>query len=205
MTINHMNKIPKIIISDFCKKNFFEKEKLDPAITPKGVLNAVERNFKKARNGYRQGVLLVSINPLRFKCPIVELKDGMTLCGEFRKRMDNEEPRKKIGVPNLPFTSARFCDVVLYSREVLWESKENSSLPEHDFCGDDPNDLNNYPEWEVITILPKLDEDQPMPPDTLMYNHFQLSGGTKTNMTNDEFVEELKKSFTYWKDKAMVW
>jgi hypothetical protein len=199
-------KLPKIIISDFCKKNFFEKEKIDPSITPQGVLNAVERNFKKARNGYRQGVLLVSINPLRFKCPIVELKDGMTLCGEFRKRMDNEEPRKKLGVPNVPFTSARFCDVVLYSKDVLWETQENTGFfRELDWEERIEEIKKGFADWEVITILPKLDEDQPMPPDTLMYNHFQLSGGTKTNMSNDEFVEELKKSFTYWKDKAMVW
>jgi hypothetical protein len=202
-------KLPKIIISDFCKKNFFEKEKLDPSIQPQGVLNAVERNFKKARHGYRLGVLLVPINPLKFKCPVVELKDGMTLCGEFRKRMDSEEPRKKLGVPNVPFSSARFCDVVLYSKEVLLEGKENTGY----FVGHwgDGYDklytemVNGFADWEIISILPKLDEDQPMPPDTLMYNHFQLSGGTKTNMSNDEFVEELKKSFTYWKDKAMVW
>lgn len=201
-----MNKLPKIIISDFCKKNFFEKEKLDPTITPQGVINAVERNFKKARHGYRLGVLLVPINPLKFKCPIVELKDGMTLCGEFRKRMDNEEPRKKIGVPNVPYTSARFCDVVLYSRDVLFEKNENTPPEEDGFCGCDPRDaIQMYADWEIITILPKLDEEQPMPPDTLIYNHFELSGGTKTNMSNDEFVTELKKSFTYWKDKAMVW
>jgi hypothetical protein len=43
-----------------------------------------------------------------------------------------------------------------------------------------------------------------MPPETLIANHFELSGGTATKMTDSEFVASLKESVMYWKDKVMV-
>lgn len=198
-----MNKLPTIIVSKFCRHTFF-KNNTEETITEEYVLHSVNRNFKKQKNGYRNGVILVPINPLKFKCPIVLLKDGHKLMGEYKSRVEGEEPRKKVGVPNVDGTPAKFCDVVLYSREVLWEKKENSPLPSEKIVYGGINPIEDYPEWEIITILPKLDEEQPMPVDTLLYNHFNGNGGTQTNMTNEEFIKELQKSFLYWKDKGII-
>lgn len=175
-------------ISKFCEENFFKNLENRNSLKMR-ILNDVELNWDKQKKGYRDGVVLVPANPEGFFCPLVRLVDGMFLNGKFSPRIDGEEPRKKISVPNVPKTPAKFVDLVLYRKDVLEETHENTG----DF------------EWEIITVLPKIDEDQPMPPDTLMYNHFQLSGGTSTKMTDSEFVEELKKSFVYWKDKAMVY
>jgi hypothetical protein len=189
-----------VIVSDFCLKNFFDKE-CNKSISTQWVCDQVQKYFKKAKRGYRDGVLIVPIPPRKFFSPVVKLKKDSVLMGKFCQRMDNEECRKKIGIPNIPLVRAKYCDVVLYSREVLQETKENTLNPSMLRVGGPAE----FSDWEIITILPRLDAAQPMPVETLLYNHFQQSGGTKTNMTNDEFVEELKKSFLYWKDKAMVW
>jgi len=80
-------------------------------------------------------------------------------------------------------------DVVLYRKDVLAENKENTTDAE----------------WEIVSINASPEEGElPIMPDTLIANHFQLSGGTATNMSDSEFVEALKKSVLYWKDKALV-
>ena len=199
------NKPTNIGISLYCQKNFLEKEAPNHygmyfapqmAIDMLGELikQDVLLKWDNRKSGYRDGVVLVPIDPKSqsftcpITCPVVELKDGMVLTGKFSPRVPGEEPRKKVSVPNIKGSPANFVDVVLYRKDVLDETHENSG----DF------------DWEIITVLPKLHEEQPMPPDTLIYNHFQLSGGTSTKMTDSEFVNELKKSFVYWKDKAMV-
>ena len=200
-----LNKNSNIIVSEFCFKNLHKVLNIS-RYKNIGVLETYSNQvvsatklaieFNKVRSGYRDGVVLVSpsIGDLAFNnkllsCPIVTLTDGMTLIGEFKKRMDHEEPRKTVKVPNVEPTQAKYIDIVLYHRDVLAETHENTT-----------NDVD----WEVITILPKIDLKQPMPPETLCYNHFQLSGGTKTNMTDTEFVEALKESFIYWKDKVLI-
>lgn len=192
-------------ISLYCQKNFIEKEvgrvlknahpiaiKQNEENLTNQIRNQVEVNWEKRKPGYRDGVVLVPIDidaiSYGLTCPIVELRDGMVLTGKFTSRVPNEEPRKKVSVPNVPSTPARFIDVVLYRKDVLAEGNENSG---------------DY-DWEVVTVLPKLHEEQPMPPDTLMYNHFKLSGGTDTKMDDATFVKALRESFVYWKDKAMV-
>jgi len=185
-------------ISLHCEKNFIEKEALrysgeSHAHMLRAFLTGqVESNWERRKPGYRDGVVLVPVSPdacvWGFDCPIVELKDGMVLTGKFTSRVPNEEPRKKISVPNVPPSQARYVDIVLYRRDVLAEGNENTG---------------DY-DWEVVTVLPKLHEEQPMPPDTLMYNHFKLNGGTDTKMDDATFVKALRESFIYWKDKAMV-
>lgn len=84
---------------------------------------------------------------------------------------------------------AKRVDVVLYHHNVLIEKQENESDKE----------------WEIICVNAcPTDEPSPIPPDTLIANHFELSGGTKTNMSDSEFINALKESVNYWKDKALV-
>jgi hypothetical protein len=139
--------------------------------------------------GYRPGVVLVSVPAEGFFSGVVQLEEGDTLGGAFESRKEGEEPRKSIvaghGKGKIP---AHHVDIVLYSHEVLVENNEQS-------C-----DAN----WEIISINAcPTEEEMPMHPDTLMANHYQISGGTATGMSNDEFVAALEKSFIYWQDKAM--
>lgn len=43
-----------------------------------------------------------------------------------------------------------------------------------------------------------------MSPGILMANHFQISGGTATHMTREQFEAALRRSFLYWRDKGKI-
>jgi len=152
------------------------------------VLEMVQANLEKAKKGYRDGVILVPVAPEGFFSSVIQLQAGDKLHGEFKARRDGEEPRKTLHA-NGQKIAAQSVDVVLYSKEVLAEGKENSTDAD----------------WEIVSFnaSPEVGE-MPIQPDTLIANHFQLSGGTATNMSDSEFVEALKQSVLYWKDKALV-
>jgi hypothetical protein len=151
------------------------------------LLNLVNNNFSKAANGYRDGVILVPVEPEGFFSSVVKLNAGDKLEGEFKARKEGEDPRKTIHAKGTKMP-AKSVSVVLYRKDVLAEGKENSTDAD----------------WEIVSINanPEVGE-MPIQPDTLIANHFQLSGGTSTNMSDSEFVEALRVSVMYWKDKAM--
>ena len=159
----------------------------------RSLLEEIQKNFHLGKAGYREGVVLVPVDPANFIGQIVILKDGDELIGKFSRRGDNEEPRKDVKVlrtDNVKTAPLVAVDVVLYHHSVLEEDNDVS----------DPN-----ADWEVITFLTKIsEEDQPMPPDTLLANHFGASGGTNTLMDDQKFVNELRRSFEFWKDKALI-
>ena len=84
---------------------------------------------------------------------------------------------------------ATHVDVILYHHDVLAE--------------DDDSEAEDG--WEVISINGRdTPWDQPIHPETLMYNHFYQDGGTKTLMSDAEFTDQMRASFLYWKDKALL-
>lgn len=147
------------------------------------------KNLDQSKPGYREGVILVPISTKNFTGQIVNLEAGDKLTGSYQPRVPGEAPRKQIHALGklAPLVAV---DVVLYHKDVLAENNENS----------DPD-----ADYEAITFLTKIShEEQPMPPDTLMANHFQASGGTATNMSDAAFVGALKESYQFWKDKATI-
>ena len=185
-----VDNVSKIVIGDFCKKTFWKNDR-NADISQGYVLQKVIDNFHRAVKGYRDGVLLVPINPSKFTCPVVQLKGGEYLFGKFESRIPTEDPRKKISVLGGTPLPALSVDVVLYSTKVLAEDGE---------------DYDHSADYEVVTILAKpCIGEQPMPPETLMANHFKISGGTATNMNPEEFEKALKESFLFWKDKALLY
>ena len=137
--------------------------------------------------GYRSGVILVKVSPTDFYSSTITLNPGDQLCGEYISRKLGEEPRKHIYVKGKK-QPAKFVQIVLYSHEVLKENNEHESNAQ----------------WEIISINASLAEHEPIPTGALIANHFELSGGTSTKMTDEEFVKQLKESVLYWKDKAHV-
>jgi len=151
----------------------------------------VRKNWDKRRPGYRDGVVLVPVDPEGFFCGVVQLKEGDKFVGSFTSRDDGEEPRKSIYVCSEGRTKSpcKCVDIVLYAREILEERDEPRT-------GAD---------WDIITLLGNIVEgDMPMSPTTLIANHFQLSGGTATKMSPEKFEAALRESVLYWKDKAML-
>jgi hypothetical protein len=185
------NSPPKIVLSPFAK----ERDQGLCQIPLEEKVPLVLEKFPHAHAGYRPGVLLVPIPDIDFLGKIVTLREGDRLQGAFRRRKENEEPRKEIrvhppeqGGPHPARLTS--VDVVLYHHDVLAEGNENSD-PEADY--------------EIIAFVPKITRgNQPMTPETLMANHFTTSGGTATGMGPQQFEAELRESFNFWKDKALL-
>lgn len=152
------------------------------------LLNEVLANFEARKNGYRDGVVLVNVNPANYKTSVVTLKNGDKLSGNFEPRFGTEDPRKKTEIEVESFPAAGSVEVVLYRKDVLIKG----------------GDETTGADWDIIDILPHpTSGNGPMTPETLCHNHFQTSGGTATKMSAEEFEAALKESFLYWKDKAI--
>ena len=175
----------KVIISPFCQA----RDQQFCKVPLENLLIEIKANLHQAKPGYREGVIIVPISPAPFRAAIRTLQAGDVLTGNYVSRQQGEEPRKTVKVASLEADPVVAVDAVLYSRDTLAEGGENSDLSA---------------DYEVVTILVKISEDQPMPPETLMANHFLADGGTQTNMTAEEFESALRKSFNFWKNKALV-
>ncbi len=155
------------------------------------LLELVQAGFSHAKPGYRDGVLIVPVEPEGFHCPTVTLELDDVLWGGFKVRAEGEEPRKYMRVvrPEGVKSPAVAVDAILYRADVLEEGDERSTD-----CA-----------WEIITVNSRMtEEEEPMRPDTLMANHFGASGGTATHMSPEEFEKALCESFHYWKDKGSI-
>jgi len=172
------------------------------------LLHRVLANWDLRKNGYRDGVILVPISPDGFFTSLVTLIPGDKLRGSFKSRVEGEDPRKSVHIdPTYISLGDDRCrekpavavDVVLYRKDVLDEDND-WNLQDGPYAGDHIPDS-----WAVIAVSarPMLDE-MPLDPDTLIANHFHLSGGTQTKMTNDQFVAALHTSVLFWKDKATL-
>lgn len=138
--------------------------------------------------GYRDGVILIRTpNPSGILHDTVELREGDQLIATYESRVPGEDPRKGLKVKRASLPEAISLFFVLYRADVLEETHERSQDTE----------------WEVITVLTSCtDEPEPMHPDTLIANQFELSGGTSTGYNDSEFYEALKTSVIFWKNKA---
>ena len=150
--------------------------------------------FDTAKQGYRVGVLEISVPRASFYTSIIKLKEGDKFDGIFECRHKGEEPRKHTWVVGGRKIPAKSVTLILYHKDVL---------------GEDPSYEQEATgaTWEIVSINASPESSKvtvPMSPGTLMSNHFGASGGTKTNMSDSEFVEALRKSFEYWKNKAMA-
>jgi len=183
---------PTITYNSFVRRQTAESHLSHTVCSEDEVLRRVREAFGDAKPGYRPGVVLVPISPDGFFSSVVVLKDGDKLAGEYTPRRKGEVPRKHVYVKGGEKPPAVAVDVVLYASTVLAEDGDNE-LP-----AEDGN-------WEVISLNARLTEgEEPMPPETLMANHFGASGGTRTMMEDASFVAALQRSYEYWKDKEML-
>jgi hypothetical protein len=140
--------------------------------------------------GYREGVILVRVEPEGFHSGVVRITPETELVATFLPRKEGELPRKAIKAKGEPVPAAR-VDIVLYHNTVLAEDGGNDS------------DLA-VSTWEIISINASPTFDLlPIPPDALIANHLHMDGGTATNMTDEEFVKMLRQSMEFWWQHAM--
>ena len=153
------------------------------------LLKMVEQGLPNAKQGYRDGVLLVPVPPEFFFSGVAQLNAGDYIIGEYSARKEGEEPRKHTYAFRSKKMPAKSVYVVLYRHDVLAENKENETDAD----------------YEIVSVnASPTEQDAPIQPGTLIANHFEMSGGTKTHMTDSEFVQALKESVMFWKDKVLV-
>ena len=178
----------KLHITNFVRRQTKASEYSHWTLNDIDLIGAILSSLHLGKTGYREGVLLVPLRPAGFFTSIVTLKDGDELFGSFKKRKEDEEPRKqtyKFGEK----TPAKHVIAVLYSHAVLVEKNEQETEAD----------------WELVSINAfPTNEEAPMGVGTLLANHFEFSGGTATKMSDAEFIAALKKSAEYWRDKALV-
>jgi hypothetical protein len=181
----------RIIINSFVERQTADSRFSHFEGTYDELLDRVDQGFTMMRAGYREGVLLVPVDPTGFFSGIVTLSEGDKLMGSYEARREGEDPRKCV-VTAAEKQPAQMVEIVLYSSAVLAEGGDNE-LPVH------------RDNWEVISInaSPTGDPNIPIAPHVLMHNHFGSSGGTDTHLSDAEFVSLLREGFEYWKDKAM--
>ena len=178
--------IPAIAFNDFVLRQTAESPFSHWTITDDELIQRVCDQFNSHRPGYRDGVITVSINPDGFFSSVNQLKEGDKLHGEFKARREGETPRIQILAKGSKMP-AKNVEVVLYRHDVLG------------------NDATTEATWEIVSVNASPEQGEiPIHPDTLMHNHFGSDGGTATNLSNSDFMDKLKESFLYWKDKALV-
>lgn len=185
----------KVKINNFVRRQTADSSYTHFEGTEEELLELIDNALELGRwtTGYRHDVLLVRVDPYRFKSGLVKLMDGDKFTGQYVSRRPGETPRKETRVIRPSGKETPACvEVVLYSHEALAEGKENDyNIEEADY---EVISINGYP-----SILPG-----PIAPGTLMHNHFGSDGGTATKMSAEEFEQALRESFAYHKDKALI-
>ena len=135
----------------------------------------------------REGIVKVRVDPAQFKTGMVKLEPNQVLFGLFEARQKGEYPRKVVMTKGEKL-DAKYCEIIMYHRDVLLEEE-----------GYEP-----AAEWEIISVNAAPEATAvPMAPETLMYNHFGMDGGTSMGLTDEQFVSALRQSLLYWHDKCM--
>lgn len=182
-----ITRIPAVAFNSLVRRQTADSPFSHWTISDDDLIEMVLEGIRKIRYkpGYRDGVILVPINPDGFFSSVITLQNGDKLHGEYKARREGETPRMSMYATGNKMP-AKSVDVVLYTHEVLGA------------------DASTEATYEIVSVnaSPEIG-DAPIQPNTLMHNHFGSDGGTATNMTNDEFVAALKVSFEYWKDKAL--
>lgn len=183
-----------ILINDFVRRQTADSKHSHWILSDDDLLERIEEAWSQQRPGYRDGVVLVPVNPQGFYTSIVTLQEGDKLIGQFKRRKDGEDPRKSTikDRGDTPLEELKqpavLVDIILYRDDVLAEDNEQTGH-----------------EWNIISINAyPTNEIAPIHPDVLIANHFHLSGGTATGMTPEQFETQMRESVLYWKDKAMV-
>jgi hypothetical protein len=149
------------------------------------LLYLVDRNFKDAKPGYRDGVVLVQIPcPDGFYSGVVEVGIETRLEAKLVSRQKDEESYIEVTAHGSPKLPARHVEVVLYRRDLLMET----------------NSATTDAEYEVVSINARATkEPEPMTPVAMARSFLGLAGGTKATYTAEQFADAI----VYWSRRAM--
>lgn len=147
-------------------------------------LEKMAEESNSIRPGYKDGVILVDLEPSRFRSAIVQLAEESKLTANYAPRRLGEDPFIRISA-KAKKQQAKHASVVLYRHDVLAENNERETDAE----------------WEIVAIKARVsEEEEPMDPYTMARNFLHLKGGTKGDFTAEQFA----KSIVYWNNHCMT-
>jgi len=162
----------KIAANDFVKRQTPESRFSHFDGTWEELSELTEKCFDHQRQGYRDGVILVSVPPTRFYSSILEVSGDLDFEVSFEPRAEGEDPILFMVASGADKTAAVRAEVVLYRRDVLEED----------------GDCSTDAEWEIVSVnASPCEEEVPMDPMTRARNILHLKGGT------DARIEDLNK------------
>ena len=136
------------------------------------------------RQGYKDGVILVDLQPFLFRSAIVDITDNTKLSVNYAPRREGEAPFIRVAAKSKKQV-ARFASVVLYRHDVLAENNERETNAE----------------YEIVCIKARVsDEEDPLHYYTMARNFLHLPGGTKGDFSAEQFA----KSIVYWNSHCMT-
>lgn len=136
------------------------------------------------RPGYKEGVILVDLDPFLFRSAIVDLTEESKLNASYAPRRKGEDAFVRVSA-KAEKQMAKHASVVLYRHDVLAENNERETDAE----------------WEIVAIKARVtEEEEPMDPYTMARNFLHLKGGTKGDFTAEQFA----KSIVYWNNHCMT-
>lgn len=212
-------KTPTFGFSSFVRRQTVHSSFSCTVLPDREVLRRIRKAWDKAVPGYRDGVMLVPVDPEGFYSATCTLEAGDVLKGVYKPRRAGETPRKHVGVVGGKKLPAGRCDIVLYRHDVLEDTDWTPYYEECTYCNGTGKDFLNLacndckgvgsfqvmPDWEIVSINAGAGETpEPMSVGTMLANHFGDQGGTLTQMTDQELVAALRESYWYWRDKALV-
>ena len=129
-----------------------------------------------------------------FYSAITLIREGEEVLEGYRSRVEGEDPRPYREVIRDSKPLAKTVDLVFYNTIALAQD------------GDNTTDLDPS-NWELVSINASEDECMDAPPITpsaLYANYHNLSGGTETSMTQEEYEAQMKVSKAYWDCRANI-
>jgi hypothetical protein len=197
-----MNLFPTIGLTNFVHRQFDPGFKgtyidTDPYLFEMWLNAKVAPPFREQfRDGYapfcKHLIFPIPKGDFTIKAPVLALtpENESHLRSGYEARREGELPVLARWFEGVEAPKAKFLDVILYSREHL--------LKEAAFDGEPVIDED----WGVVAILGLLtDEEQPMPPATMLRNALGISeGGSGVALDKDAY----QKSVEFWSKHAIV-
>jgi hypothetical protein len=144
-------------------------------------------NWNKAYpSPQKNGAMVIPLPPDKFKSGVVRLNEDSKLHGIYEPHMGHREHRKGLVA-------------------------EMEEKPQADYARAISSEPDGFGSISIYTILagvldskenPDKPFEEPMTPQTMMYNRYGYGNIDKSFHNSEEFDELLHKSFNYWKDKA---
>lgn len=182
-------------ISEFAKRQTKESRFSHFEGSWEDLCTLVEEYICNSRQGYRGGVILVSVPPKGFFSSVIEAKENLELESHFQARQDEEDPVLFTVAKGAEKVPAKRVEIVLYRHDVL----------------DEDGDRSTDEEWEIVSInASPCEEEIPMSPMTRARNILHLQGGTDAkieDLSKNELIDLVKRmaeEVVFWSTHVQV-